>query len=325
MDQSLRSLAIDPPEHPETATELQLAIARVQRHLGLGSESRKTLEAAADSLPGGMRDPDLEIRLRLEQARNHILQGEPEAARQVASRMLEKMPRLHDRRWVERAAELRQIIAASYYYESRREKNRELLEAELASYADDGLSGSPIELETRRLLGKALEAEGYFERALSMYSSVLEARRRLLPEAHPELLEVMSEVHMMHLRMEDLDQAEKLAREIADMTPRLYGADSLAQAEALRTLALVEADRGKVEQAIERLRASVEIKIAALGGKHKAVAMEWFNIRVDFLGALPGSSHKRTKPSKPRSKSVWKPGLPTTTTCTSFEPFTRFS
>lgn len=146
---------------------------------------------------------------------------------------------------------------------------REAVEIREAAFGDL----HPRTLASRNSLAVGLERSGRFEEAGTVYQKVLEARRRLHPEGHPEVAVVLANLANLLLRTEGNEaEAAAMHREALETERRVRGEEHPMVGQRYHTLARAVHAQGRLEEAEGLFRRAWEILVAALPEGHVNLA-----------------------------------------------------
>jgi serine/threonine-protein kinase len=122
------------------------------------------------------------------------------------------------------------------------------------------LAGEPaVQAELNQTLGVLYQQLGKFDRADSLLSAALAARRTVLGADHPEVARSLVALGILRLKQARLDEAERLVREGLDLARRRLPPGHPAIADATGSLGEVLVERGQYDQAIPTIETALQL------------------------------------------------------------------
>jgi tetratricopeptide (TPR) repeat protein len=198
--------------------------------------------------------------------RVHEAQGDLREAEALYRSVVGMTGRLNGDESVE-AAMARDVLGALLVQERSYAEARALFER--AALVRERLGEThPWALRLRQHLGGLAAAEGRLDEAVATFAEVLEARRKTLPAASPELAETLVSLGSLRMERGDTKAAEPLLREgfeiLQSTAPRHW---RTGQAESLRGACL--AALGRAAEAEPLLRGGYQRLAAAQGSQRR--------------------------------------------------------
>jgi eukaryotic-like serine/threonine-protein kinase len=135
-------------------------------------------------------------------------------------------------------------------------------------------------------LGMLYKNQDKYAQAESLYTRVLEVRRRVLGEQHPDTLVTVNSLAMLYTDQRKFAQAEPLFREVVEVGRRVLGADHPRRLDSMNDLALLYLYEGKYVPAEAVLR-------PALASHEEALTHSWVQYHCQsLLGASLAGQYK---------------------------------
>jgi tetratricopeptide (TPR) repeat protein len=125
--------------------------------------------------------------------------------------------------------------------------------------------------------------------ACDMVRECLELSRQIHGDDHEETLSRLSELAMICLRLEKLDEAERLYQEAVDLTPDSPDASKLEKSKHMRGLGAAYQQNGKLAEAEEILREALAVQESLAAEAADALELAFTRVR---LGATLTQSGK---------------------------------
>ncbi|MBN9691668.1 MAG: serine/threonine protein kinase [Verrucomicrobia bacterium] len=152
-----------------------------------------------------------------------------------------------------------------------------------ASRLDREMADQPeVEADMRLVVGKAFRDTGDFATSKAMNQRALDLRRRVLGERNPAVAEALNELAKSTYLLGNLVEAEQLQREALSITEERKIQD-LTLANMYNDLAILLRDGGKLLEAKDAYRASLEIKEKVITTKDEKMADAHLNMSLLLL------------------------------------------
>jgi serine/threonine-protein kinase len=137
----------------------------------------------------------------------------------------------------------------------------------------DSLSHEPVvQAALYHTLGSVYQRLGSYDRADTLLTSALTARRRLLGAAHPDTLESAIAQSLLRIDQAKLDDADRLVRAALDLATRTLPAGHRVRTKATAAAGKVLEERGDYDQAIPMLERAAQEYSAADGDTRELAA-----------------------------------------------------
>jgi CHAT domain-containing protein len=133
---------------------------------------------------------------------------------------------------------------------------------------------SPELEETKRLNQQAyqLYQQGKYNEAIAIAERVLEMRRKLLGDQHPDVATSLNNLAFLYSSQGRYSEAEPLYIQALEMARKLLGDEHPHVATSLNNLALLYRSQGRYSEAEPLLRQALEMRRKLLGDQHPDVA-----------------------------------------------------
>jgi tetratricopeptide (TPR) repeat protein len=142
---------------------------------------------------------------------------------------------------------------------------RELLDRAAGNVAKK-FSGKPrIEAAILHTLGKAYQAVGEFDEAQKHLDRSLRLREQTSGQDHPDTIQCMSDLAVLHVARSEYDQAERLLRHVLEARQKRLGQNHRDTLQSVNDLGVLLFDCGRNDEALPLLNAALEGRLAKLG------------------------------------------------------------
>ena len=168
-------------------------------------------------------------------------------------------------------------------YNSLSQHDEALQHLERALELRGGLDEADLEtLDIAESLGIAHIGAGHLNDAEPVLTRVLEGRRTLLGDEHPDTLEAMATLANLYWRQERLDEVERLDRETLEIRSRVLGADHPDTLRSMNGLAVTLFSLGRYAQAAEMFDRTLVAQRRLLGPNHPDTLMLGNNLAATY-------------------------------------------
>jgi tetratricopeptide (TPR) repeat protein len=132
---------------------------------------------------------------------------------------------------------------------------------------------------------KASLNAGELKKSLSFFESLREAQVKRFGQMHPSVGAAIHNVAVVHMRMNNHEEAEKLFAEAVAIRKETLGTDQLEVAASLSKLGSTRVALGKYDDALADLREAHRIACYKVGHQHKTVAQTLCNMAYLYFQA----------------------------------------
>lgn len=273
LDEGAKRIEKDLALEPAAREEVLNTIAQAYQHLGLYERASELFEKRTAAAREAHGNESLQVVNALRQW------GDTERMRSnldMAERTLRQAKAVLDRRGgpvPEERAHVLNNLALVLQARGRHTESEALLREAVSIIGR--FPGQETEwLTMRSNLGGALGELGRLEESEAELRAVLEERRKLLGERHPQVARSLTRLGRALLRRNKTAEAEGLLREALDRSMAVVGAEHLETLSARAWLASARLEAGDAKEAASLLEESIRVGSKSLGAEHLDV-LEW--------------------------------------------------
>ena len=219
-------------------------------------------------------------------ARFSLISRNPQTKTLTIHRLVQEVLRAemdgeNQKEWSERVMQAVTEVFPDAEYENWAQCDRLIPHAQAAIQliADYGLESEAAALLLSRAgyyfdqLGRYSEAEPHYVVALGM-------RKRLLGDAHPQVVSSLKDLALLYDNLGRYSEAEPLVQEVLGMRKRLLGDAHPQVASSLNDLAWLYKNQGRYSEAEPLFQEALAMRKQLLGGEHLAVAQSLNDLAV---------------------------------------------
>jgi tetratricopeptide (TPR) repeat protein len=118
------------------------------------------------------------------------------------------------------------------------------------------------------------------DEAARMKKEVLEKRRRILGEEHPDTITAMSNLAITLGEQGQLEEAARIEKEVLENMRRIFGENHLSTISAMKNLAITLGEQGQLEEAARIEKEVLQKRKRILGANHPATLSAMSNLAI---------------------------------------------
>ncbi|MEO1365604.1 MAG: serine/threonine-protein kinase, partial [Acidobacteriota bacterium] len=265
-------------DQPLVRARLLETIAQVRRLLGDVDRADALYESASELRRAHQPAGHLDI-ARLDSSRGELARyrGRPGEARALLESSLQILDALDPA-----AAPVQRIVVnnrlGSVALDTGRFDEATVLFERAIELAGSTPDTEELEIAARNNLAIVHLQQNHLERAADEHRRVLEARRRLLGEDHPEVGTSLNNLAVVHYLQGDFDASEARLLEALALWRQSYGDEHPEVATAISNLGDLALERGDLDLAAERYGEALAIWRRAFGPDHPDLAYAWYGL-----------------------------------------------
>jgi tetratricopeptide (TPR) repeat protein len=154
----------------------------------------------------------------------------------------------------------------------------------LLPHAQYALSHSPEDDDNKERLNLAwkcartLESDGQYKKAEGLFVQVMQARKRVLGNKHPDTLHSMGSLVAIYVHQGRWKEAQELGLQVVQTSKQVLGDEHPGTLINMNNLASIYSNQGQWEQARELLLQVLQIKKRAFGIEHPSLLVSMNNL-----------------------------------------------
>lgn len=131
-------------------------------------------------------------------------------------------------------------------------------------------------------LSNIYDANGMYQESFEIEKQLLEIRKRVLGEEHPDTLKSMNGLAISYFRIGERQKAQEMFEQTLELRKRVLGEEHPDTLKSMGGLAVAYYDNGEKEKSLELEKKTLEIRVRVLGEEHPDTLVSMHNLAISY-------------------------------------------